>query len=764
MRVLSVAFLVLLCGLDASRFCWALSDPTLGSLTVLRDEFTLQNAAEGRSLLQVAVPPVPPGAGIYLPVEWLEAQYQLKAKKPYFKDNAHTGFYPTPMGTVIDTEDILCGPESGCFCIGWEADLGTKLEKEVLTAFKWIVFAICVASLIFFGYEFIVATCGWEETYVCIIELVHVCFSIWHMTDSPAMLYLSTGDYVLWLRYAEWLLSCPVILIHLSNLTGMANDYNKRTMALLVSDVGCIVWGTTAALGQGPVKISFFFLGLTFGMYTFYAAAKIYIEAYHTVPKGVCRQLVKFQAYDYFLTWSLFPVLFILGPEGFGHISQYASGIAHEILDLFSKNLWGILGHLIRVKIHHHILEHGHITLKTKMVVGGEEVEVETYVDQEEAADPENEDAIVDKGTAELANRHSFVVMKERMVKNGVEVRASLGAHDMGNNRMAGANAVQPGRVVLCVPDQSLAVFFQEQFSLMPAPIELHPALTPEACLQLVQQGMTVGGPMYVDYVLVHPEYLRDRSPAGLLSNLKMMNMRVCAFGWVHQGPHRELIEACGPALDGYVEGPSFQAGFDPQQLMMLTARMQAQKVQMAMGGMAMGGMAMNGNMGGHQGNMAGNMNSMNGHMGGMNGHMGSMNGDMGMNGSMHQGMEMTGSEMKTSVEEGDTAVKVGWGGSSSATCAANLVASKAQRAYSVGLHLFFCCLSGVLGCNLSPAPLLLRATSSFATCAADLVASSAQRPYFVGFLLFLCGLSEALRCDLSPAPILLHASSSLAT
>lgn len=46
-----------------------------------------------------------------------------------------------------------------------------------------------------------------------------------------------------------------VILIHLSNLTGMADDYNKRTMSLLVSDIGTIVMGVTAAIASGYVKV-----------------------------------------------------------------------------------------------------------------------------------------------------------------------------------------------------------------------------------------------------------------------------------------------------------------------------------------------------------------------------------------------------------------------------------------------------------------------------------------------------------------------------
>jgi bacteriorhodopsin len=35
----------------------------------------------------------------------------------------------------------------------------------------------------------------------------------------------------------------------------------------------------------------------------------------------------------------MFPILFILGREAFGHITYYGSNIGHFILELFSKNL-----------------------------------------------------------------------------------------------------------------------------------------------------------------------------------------------------------------------------------------------------------------------------------------------------------------------------------------------------------------------------------------------------------------------------------------
>lgn len=51
-------------------------------------------------------------------------------------------------------------------------------------------------------------------------------------------------------------LACgQVILIHLSNITGLKDEYSKRTMMLLVSDIGTIVMGVTAALCYAWPKV-----------------------------------------------------------------------------------------------------------------------------------------------------------------------------------------------------------------------------------------------------------------------------------------------------------------------------------------------------------------------------------------------------------------------------------------------------------------------------------------------------------------------------
>jgi hypothetical protein len=60
------------------------------------------------------------------------------------------------------------------------------------------------------------------------------------------------------------------------------------------------------------------------------------------------------------------------------------------------------------LQIHEHILIHGDIRKTTKMNIAGEEMEIETFVDEEEEGG-------VHHGTAELAHRASFQKMGDRL-------------------------------------------------------------------------------------------------------------------------------------------------------------------------------------------------------------------------------------------------------------------------------------------------------------------------------------------------------------
>ena len=50
------------------------------------------------------------------------------------------------------------------------------------------------------------------------------------------------------------------------------------------------------------------------------------------------------------ISWTLFPLLFLLGPEGFGVMTQEISIICHGLGDLFAKNFYGYIAYKIQIR------------------------------------------------------------------------------------------------------------------------------------------------------------------------------------------------------------------------------------------------------------------------------------------------------------------------------------------------------------------------------------------------------------------------------
>jgi len=236
-----------------------------------------------------------------------------------------------------------------------------SIDAYVAIGFVWIAFVLSFVSLFFFGYQYKIKSCGWEVIYVAFLEAVNYIFIVLWGTTGGFEWHVKTrghdhkdGDtvvYVQFLRYGEWLITCPVILIALSNLTGLKDDYNWRTMKLLSADQGCLLFGATCAMTDtGVLKVIFFCIALGFGFVTFFTALEVYVESYANVPP-VAKRTVAILTYMFFASWGSFPALFLMGPEGFGHMNQNWSTIMHSIADLFSKNLWGLYGWYLRIQV-----------------------------------------------------------------------------------------------------------------------------------------------------------------------------------------------------------------------------------------------------------------------------------------------------------------------------------------------------------------------------------------------------------------------------
>ena len=100
-----------------------------------------------------------------------------------------------------------------------------------------------------------------------------------HLTRLALSLSLSLSSSLSCLgRYMEWLLTCPVILIALSNLTGLSATYSLRTMKLLSSEQGTLVFGMFAAMTSGGIKVICFILSCFYFSFTMAEAVRIYRE------------------------------------------------------------------------------------------------------------------------------------------------------------------------------------------------------------------------------------------------------------------------------------------------------------------------------------------------------------------------------------------------------------------------------------------------------------------------------------------------------
>jgi len=245
-----------------------------------------------------------------------------------------------------------------------------ETDEWIAYSAMWAALVFSLLSGVFYAREYHMKRCGWEVMYVATLETLNYVFLIGWGDLAPFHWKLDTTCHgeddhsgcwddplrdrkineVPVARYMEWLITCPVLLIALSNLTGLKDDYNWRTMKLITADQGTILFGATGALATGTVKPVFFCVGLMYGGVTYFTALEVYVESYANVPPNA-KKTVSIMAYMFFLSWMCFPLFWLLGQEGFGHVNQHVSTTLHAIADLFSKNLWGLYSWYLRLQV-----------------------------------------------------------------------------------------------------------------------------------------------------------------------------------------------------------------------------------------------------------------------------------------------------------------------------------------------------------------------------------------------------------------------------
>lgn len=130
--------------------------------------------------------------------------------------------------------------------------------------------------------------------------------------------------------YSRWFfygISCTLLAYAIAQALGKSV---AETAQLIYLTAIVMVTGGFAALFTGPWMLAFFALGtiayimMIYPILTSAAPAKRVIAPY------------------IILGWSVFPVIFILAPEGYGLISNVLAGSVYLVLDVFTKILFYI--------------------------------------------------------------------------------------------------------------------------------------------------------------------------------------------------------------------------------------------------------------------------------------------------------------------------------------------------------------------------------------------------------------------------------------
>jgi bacteriorhodopsin len=81
-------------------------------------------------------------------------------------------------------------------------------------------------------------------------------------TEVPASFSVGNSNrMVSWSRWAGWLSTCPVLLIHLSNLAGKEVFNARRMMKMLIAFQVMIMGGMTASMIESDWKYAFYLVG-----------------------------------------------------------------------------------------------------------------------------------------------------------------------------------------------------------------------------------------------------------------------------------------------------------------------------------------------------------------------------------------------------------------------------------------------------------------------------------------------------------------------
>ncbi len=185
---------------------------------------------------------------------------------------------------------------------------------------------------------------SWEEFYLnnfIICSWASCAYLAMAMHLGEITLPATTVDperHIYWARYADWLITTPIIIYDLTKLSGVRPTVQKAAM---YADVAMILTGIFAALSPHDQRMVWYIVSCLFEVAIFVLLlGPVWTSArrqHHTVSKLYTQALGIFSVFFW-----LYPVVWILGLKGFGLYGPALETVFILCLDVFAKVFYGL--------------------------------------------------------------------------------------------------------------------------------------------------------------------------------------------------------------------------------------------------------------------------------------------------------------------------------------------------------------------------------------------------------------------------------------
>jgi len=164
------------------------------------------------------------------------------------------------------------------------------------------------------------------------------------MASGAGSVLLEGGRIFYFFRYIDWVITTPLLLVDLALLALVNPARNVGFVAGLIAlDVFMILTGLLAGSRSSEFSRGFWFVVSTAALIAllYLIATRLFSEAAR--QGGAAQQVFRTLAYLTLVLWSLYPVVWLLGTEGFGAVGSTTEVFLFLVLDILAKIGFGFL-------------------------------------------------------------------------------------------------------------------------------------------------------------------------------------------------------------------------------------------------------------------------------------------------------------------------------------------------------------------------------------------------------------------------------------